>query len=233
MGIVSRTDRDPGGLSLLDNTPLYDATREAPLGGLSKRSLDFAIALSALLLLSPLFVLIAVLIKLCDGGPVFYGHTRIGYNSRSFRCWKFRTMVADADTALWDHLRQCPEATREWLQAQKLKNDPRLTAVGGVLRQLSIDELPQLINILRGEMSIVGPRPVVIDELQKYGQDVLFYFRARPGLTGAWQVGGRSDVSYERRVFLDRHYVENWSLCADMIIIVKTIPAVLFAKGSY
>jgi exopolysaccharide production protein ExoY len=195
--------------------------------------LDFVIALSGLCLLSPLFVMIVALIKLSDGGPVFFGHLRVGHNSRSFRCLKFRTMVPDAENVLRLHLLASPEAAREWCETRKLKRDPRVTALGAVLRQLSIDELPQLINVLRGEMSIVGPRPVVTDEIEVYGEDVVFYFRARPGLTGAWQINGRNDVSYERRVALDRHYVESWSLWTDIVIILKTIPAVVSTRGSY
>jgi len=233
MGVASPTEGNPPRLSLLDDTSPDGAAREHALGGQTKRSVDVAIAAAALLLLLPLLLLIAVLIKFCNGGPVLYCQERIGHNGRSFRCWKFRTMRPDSESVLREHLRRSPEAAGEWNREHKLKNDPRVTALGAVLRQLSIDELPQLMNILRGEMSIVGPRPVVVDELQRYGQDAVFYFRARPGLTGAWQVSGRNDISYERRVALDRQYVESWSLLVDVIIIVRTIPVVLLAKGSY
>jgi exopolysaccharide production protein ExoY len=227
-------DHEPSRLTFFDpRAPLQDAASTLPLGGRTKRVLDIAMALSALLIASPLFLLIATLIRLSDGGPAFYSHSRIGYNSRPFACLKFRTMALNADNMLLEHLRASSEAAREWGETRKLKNDPRVTAVGRVLRQLSIDELPQLINVLRGEMSLVGPRPIVADELEFYGTDAAFYLLARPGLTGAWQVSGRNDVSYDHRVALDRVYVERWSLWTDFVIIMRTIPAVLLAKGSY
>jgi len=204
-----------------------------PIGGIIKRTFDIAIAASALLTLCPLFVLIAGLIKASDGGPVFYRHIRLGHCRRSFPCLKFRTMVTNADDVLTEHLRLSRTATKEWAATRKLKSDPRITRVGAVLRKLSIDELPQLINVLRGEMSVVGPRPIVFDEIPMYGDAIDSYFSARPGLTGAWQVNGRSNESYERRVTLDRIYVENWSLWTDLQIVVKTIPAVLATHSAY
>ena len=210
------------------------ARQPSPLGGWLKRCFDLACASSALIVFSPIFLMIAALIKVSDGGPVFYRHQRIGCRSRPFSCFKFRTMVVDGgDEAFLRYLRISPEAAREWSEARKLKSDPRVTAVGAVLRELSLDELPQLINIVRGEMSIVGPRPIVSDEIEMYGPHASFYLRARPGLTGAWQVSGRSDVSYDQRVALDRAYVENWSLWVDIVNILKTVPAVLTAKGTY
>jgi exopolysaccharide production protein ExoY len=221
--------------------PSLDSTLEAacrappqrPVGGGVKRTFDLALALSAAVVLLPLFAMIAVLIKLYDGGPVFYRHRRIGMNSKPFLCIKFRTMAANGDDLLSKHLDASPIATLEWAQSRKLKVDPRITAVGAVLRRMSIDELPQVINVVRGEMSIVGPRPIVTDEVTMYGKDVKYYFRARPGLTGAWQVGGRNDISYSQRVALDRDYVQNWSVWRDVAIIVKTVPAVVSAKGTY
>jgi exopolysaccharide production protein ExoY len=204
-----------------------------PIGGWSKRCLDVTCSAIALVLFSPLFLMISLLVKLSDGGPVFYHHQRLGCRSRLFPCYKFRTMRVDADAALKRHLLASPHAAREWSETRKLKSDPRITSVGAVLRQLSLDELPQLINIVRGEMSIVGPRPVTSDELQMYGPNAPFYLRARPGLTGAWQVSGRNDVSYDTRVILDRSYVENWSLWTDISIILKTIPAVVTGRGTY
>jgi exopolysaccharide production protein ExoY len=206
---------------------------EQPIGGPLKRALDVAMASAALVALFPLFGLVACLVKASDGGPIFYGHPRLGHGRRSFRCLKFRTMVMNADSVLTEHLRRSKNAAEEWAATRKLKSDPRITRVGATLRKLSIDELPQLINILRGEMSIVGPRPIVADEIPMYGEAIDCYFSARPGLTGAWQVNGRSDTSYARRVTLDRGYVENWSMWTDLRIVFKTIPVVIAARDAY
>ncbi len=204
-----------------------------PVGGVSKRVFDIVAASAALLLFSPLFLLIAALVKCSDGGRVFYGHRRIGHNGRSFYCLKFRTMREDADRILQEYLRNNPAAYEEWRTSRKLQNDPRVTVVGSVLRKLSLDELPQLINIIRGEMSVVGPRPVVEEELELYEVAAQFYLQSRPGLTGLWQVSGRNDVSYASRVALDSHYVQNWSLINDLIIVGRTVPAVCLSRGSY
>lgn len=204
-----------------------------PVGGISKRSFDILVALAALVVLSPIFVLIMALVKYSDGGSVFYGHRRIGYNGSTFRCLKFRTMAENGDALLKRHLEQNPEALEEWRATRKLQDDPRVTVVGTVLRKLSLDELPQLINILKGEMSIVGPRPVVEDELELYEASAVYYLRSRPGLTGLWQVSGRNDVSYAARVAFDTHYVRNWSLASDLVIVARTIPAVCLSRGSY
>jgi exopolysaccharide production protein ExoY len=214
--------------------PSQDGTAlDQPLGGRVKRSLDVVIAGGALITLFPLFGLVACLVKASDGGPIFYRHVRIGHGRRSFPCLKFRTMVPNGDDLLADHLRRSRAAAEEWAATRKLKSDPRITPVGAALRKLSIDELPQLINVLRGEMSIVGPRPIVDDEIQMYGDDIQFYFSARPGLTGPWQVNGRSNESYAQRVTLDRGYVENWSLWTDLQIVAKTIPAIFVARDAY
>jgi len=204
-----------------------------PVGGISKRSFDILAALAALILLSPIFVLIMALVKFSDGGKVFYGHRRIGYNGSSFRCLKFRTMAENGDTLLQAYLKDNPAAYEEWRTTRKLQHDPRVTVVGTVLRKLSLDELPQLINIVRGEMSLVGPRPVVEDELELYEGSAVYYLQTRPGLTGLWQVSGRNDVSYETRVAFDTHYVRNWSLASDLVIVARTIPAVCLSRGSY
>ncbi len=204
-----------------------------PLGGLVKRSFDITAAVCALLIFSPIFLMIMALVKFSDKGPAFYGHTRIGHNGRPFKCLKFRTMATDGDALLQKYLRENPEANEEWRLTRKLKDDPRVTIVGKVLRKLSLDELPQLLNILRGEMSVVGPRPVVDDELKVYDSFAVYYLRSRPGLTGLWQISGRNDVSYETRIAYDTQYVQNWSLVRDIAIIAKTIPAVCFARGSY
>ncbi|MBB3589694.1 exopolysaccharide production protein ExoY [Rhizobium sp. BK529] len=191
------------------------------------------IATTALVLLSPLMLIVALIVKLSDRGPVFYSHTRIGYGGTPFGCLKFRTMRTDAAAQLAELLRTNPSARAEWETTRKLRNDPRITAVGEILRKSSIDELPQLINILRGEMSIVGPRPVTAEELARYGEHVTSYMAARPGLTGQWQISGRNDVSYEYRVALDVQYVRDWSLARDFIIIAKTVPALFSQRGCY
>lgn len=217
------------------SSPLFStATAGAPpVGGISKRSFDILVALAALVLLSPIFVLIMALVKYSDGGSVFYGHRRIGYNGSTFRCLKFRTMAENGDAILQKYLEQNPAAYEEWRRTRKLQYDPRVTIVGTVLRKLSLDELPQLINIIRGEMSLVGPRPVVEDELELYEAAAIYYLQTRPGLTGLWQVSGRNDVSYETRVAFDTHYVRNWSLASDLVIVARTIPAVCLSRGSY
>jgi exopolysaccharide production protein ExoY len=204
-----------------------------PLGGLAKRCIDVVVGAIALVVFLPIFGLVAIAISLLDGRPVLYGHQRVGFGRRPFKCLKFRTMVNHGDEVLDRYLRAHPEAEHEWLATRKLKNDPRTTALGTVLRKLSLDELPQLINVLRGEMSIVGPRPIVVDELKMYGADAHYYFQVRPGLTGEWQVSGRTDSSYDGRVALDRAYVENWSMRKDVHIMLKTVPAVLTTRGSY
>jgi exopolysaccharide production protein ExoY len=208
-------------------------SRASPLGGVAKRIIDLVFASCALIPFLLLFGLVSATIVLFDGAPILYRHPRIGYGRRPFLCLKFRTMVPDGDEILRRHLQSSPSAAREWAETRKLKNDPRVTMVGGVLRKLSLDELPQLINVLRGDMSVVGPRPIVADEVTMYGADARYYFMARPGLTGPWQVGGRSDEKYADRVALDRAYVQNWSLWKDISIILKTVPALLNSKGSY
>lgn len=216
-------------------TPMLSAKHQCayPVGGVLKRSIDVTVALLALVLFLPLFVFIAALIKCWDGGPVFYVHRRIGYAARPFGCLKFRTMVEDGDEVLRRHLRSSPAATMEWTETRKLKRDPRVTDLGVILRKSSIDELPQLINVLRGDMSLVGPRPIVSEEAGMYGEELQAYLRSRPGLTGAWQISGRNDQSYARRVSMDRQYVEHWSFWGDVVIIIKTVPVLLTARGSY
>ena len=207
-------------------------TFATPVGGISKRAFDVASSGAALLLLAPLMLGIALMIRLSSPGPVLFGHTRVGHDGRKFRCWKFRSMVTNGDEVLARHLRDVPGARAEWEETQKLVDDPRVTRIGRVIRALSIDELPQLINIFLGDMSVVGPRPVTEGELSRYGSSAPHYLRSRPGLTGLWQVSGRSDVSYQRRVLMDRYYVSNWNFASDVGIIAKTIPAVIMARGS-
>lgn len=206
--------------------------KAAPLGGWSKRVLDIAIALPALIVFLPLMAIIAALIKITMGGPVIYAHTRVGYNGATFRCLKFRTMVSNPDEALAQYLASNADGAKEWRERQKLKNDPRVTKLGRILRRTSLDELPQLFNILRGDMSCVGPRPIVKMEIQRYGARAKFYFRARPGLTGLWQVSGRSKLTYDERVTLDCEYVRNWSLALDLLVLIRTLPAVIAIENA-
>ena len=196
-----------------------------------KLLLDRAGAALLLLVLSPLLAAIALAAKL-DGGPALYAHTRLGAGGRRFGCLKFRSMRTDGDAILQDVLRTDPARAAEWAATQKLRNDPRVTRLGAVLRATSLDELPQLFNVMRGEMSLVGPRPIVDAEVTHYGQDIEYYYQARPGLTGLWQVSGRSDTSYRQRVQLDVLYVKNWTLWHDLAILFRTIPAVLKRTGA-
>jgi exopolysaccharide production protein ExoY len=198
-----------------------------PLGGWPKRITDIGVAAVALVLAAPLMLAVACLIRATTGGPALFAHTRVGYRGRPFACYKFRTMVADADRALAEHLARDPSAAREWSETRKLRHDPRITRLGHLLRKSSLDELPQLFNILRGEMSCVGPRPVVTEELELYGSFARDYLSTRPGLTGLWQVTGRSSTDFTRRVSLDSHYVRNWSLLADLTILARTTFAVM------
>jgi len=196
-----------------------------------KRSFDLVVASAALLALLPFFWAVSLLIRL-DGGPAFFGHRRVGEKGREFHCRKFRTMHVDSDAILTSVLENDPLRAAEWTRDQKLRNDPRVTAVGEFLRKTSLDELPQLLNVIRGEMSLVGPRPVTYAEVLRYGEDAEYYLAAKPGITGLWQVSGRNETTYMRRVELDAWYVKNWSLWQDIAIMFKTFPAVLLGRGA-
>ena len=198
-----------------------------------KRFLDLFITLVGGALALPLVLLIACWIKLSSPGPMFYGQTRIGQNGAPFKAWKFRSMMPHADDMLEAHLCQHPKLRAEWERDHKLKNDPRVTAAGKLLRRTSLDELPQLWNVLRGEMSLVGPRPITQEEVEKYGTSFELYKRVKGGMTGLWQVSGRNDVSYSERVYWDKFYVRNWSLWLDLCILCRTIAVVLVSKGAY
>jgi len=195
------------------------------------RAFDICVALAMLLVAMPVLVLIALAIKLDDRGPVLFRQLRIGKGGKLFTCLKFRTMCVDADRALSRHLAECSRCRAEWQHDHKLRNDPRVTRLGRMLRKYSLDEFPQLINILRGEMSITGPRPIVASEIERYGRHFGAYCAVKPGLTGLWQVSGRNDVSYRRRVAIDRYYAMNRTLMLDMKIVAMTVPAVVLAKG--
>jgi undecaprenyl-phosphate galactose phosphotransferase len=197
-----------------------------------KRAFDLIAGSLGCLLLAPLFLLICAEVAR-SGRPVFYRHQRIGKGGRPFTCFKFRTMVPDAERVLAAHLATDPAAGREWERDRKLKDDPRITSFGAWLRRTSLDELPQLWNVLRGEMSLVGPRPVIEQELVRYGDHIVYYVESTPGLTGLWQISGRNDLDYRRRVHLDCWYVRNWSLWYDLVILLKTPRAVLRGQGAY
>lgn len=195
-----------------------------------KRVFDIVFALCLLPVLAPV-VAILILIVRRDGGNGLFGHVRVGHNGNAFRCWKIRTMVTGAEEKLQAYLRDNPAAAAEWERDRKLTNDPRITRLGAFLRKTSLDELPQIWNVLRGEMSFVGPRPIVQDELVKYGRGAPCYLAQKPGVTGLWQVSGRNDVSYHERVALDRQYGRRMTLALDLHIILKTASAVLGRTG--
>ncbi|HED2737224.1 undecaprenyl-phosphate galactose phosphotransferase WbaP [Klebsiella michiganensis] len=197
-----------------------------------KRLFDIAGSLAIIIVLSPILIYISHKVKK-DGGPAIYGHERIGKGGRPFKCLKFRSMVINSKEVLAELLQNNPAAKEEWNATFKLKNDPRITEIGRFLRRTSLDELPQLFNVLKGEMSLVGPRPIITAELERYNEEVDYYLLSKPGMTGLWQVSGRSDVDYETRVYLDAWYVKNWSMWNDIAILFKTIGVVLKKDGAY
>lgn len=197
-----------------------------------KRLFDIVGSLAIIAILSPLLIYISRKVKR-DGGPAIYGHERIGKGGQPFKCLKFRSMVINSKDVLDDLLARSPEARKEWDATFKLKNDPRITSIGQFLRRTSLDELPQLFNVLKGEMSLVGPRPIITAELERYNEEVDYYLLSKPGMTGLWQVSGRSDVDYETRVYLDAWYVKNWSMWNDIAILFKTVNVVLKKEGAY
>lgn len=197
------------------------------------RLVDIVGATLLLVAVFPFLVLLAIALQIDSPGRLFFVQKRVGYGGKPFPCMKFRTMRADAETALVAYLRDNADARDEWARTFKLQNDPRVTRLGRIVRKLSLDEFPQLINILRGDMSLVGPRPIVAAEIELYGRYFADYCAVKPGLTGLWQVSGRNDVSYDQRVKLDRIYVRQKSFAFDMSILARTIPAVVFSRGSY
>jgi undecaprenyl-phosphate galactose phosphotransferase len=199
---------------------------------LIKRCFDLAVSATVLTLASPLFLFIAFKVSQ-SGRPIFFGHTRVGQHNKPFKCYKFRTMAPNADQLLAELLARSPEARAEWERDFKLKDDPRITPIGRFLRKTSLDEIPQLWNVLKGDMSLVGPRPVVTAELDRYGNQVDYYLEAKPGITGLWQISGRNDVSYDTRVYLDAWYVKNWSLFNDIVILLRTVTVIFRKDGAY
>jgi Undecaprenyl-phosphate galactose phosphotransferase WbaP len=198
----------------------------------AKRAFDLIAASAILAFALPAMFFIAVILFSTDRGPVLFSHERIGRNGRRFRCLKFRSMVVNSQEALRHHLELFPQARAEWDATQKLRDDPRITPLGRFLRVTSLDELPQLFNVIRGDMSLVGPRPIVQEEVARYADEIEHYAAVRPGITGLWQVSGRSDVDYDQRVKLDSRYVREWSFFGDLVILVKTIKVVALRAGS-
>jgi undecaprenyl-phosphate galactose phosphotransferase len=226
-GLKVQTMLNSDAIMMTSRTGLMSPVRQG-----SKRLFDVIVSVLLILMLLPVLLVIAGLVA-WGGGPVLYGHKRIGRGNRPFHCLKFRTMAVDSDKILANLLATNPEVAREWRQNFKLENDPRITRIGRFLRKTSLDELPQLLNVIRGEMSLVGPRPVVADELRYYyGENAGYYHMVRPGITGLWQVSGRSQTTYDRRVFLDTCYVRNWNLWTDVAILFNTVPSVLGGNGA-
>ena len=226
--------------NMLGGRATLPAGKEKPCGGLLqqgslriKRVLDIVVALLLLPLAMPFGVAIALAIVLDTRGPVFFRQTRLGRGNTRFRLWKFRSMVQDADTVLEEYLKKHPDLRSEWALTRKLKADPRVTRVGRLLRRSSLDELPQLWNVLRGEMSMIGPRPIVEEEIAKYGKFFSLYTLVSPGLTGLWQVSGRNDTKYHERVALDTRYIREWTFGMDLMVLLKTVRVVLMGHGAY
>ncbi|WP_234194396.1 sugar transferase [Pseudacidovorax sp. NFM-22] len=199
-----------------------------------KRGFDIGFSSAFFLLFGWVYIILWLCVVVSVGRPAIYKHTRVGKNGRKFSCLKFRSMVINSAEVLENHLKNNAEARLEWERDFKLKNDPRITKLGKILRKTSLDELPQFWNVFKGDMSIVGPRPVIEQELQRYyGKCTQYYLQVRPGITGPWQVGGRNDLDYGERVRLDTEYAKHWSLMGDIIIIMKTVAAVFARRGSY
>ena len=204
-----------------------------PIESFQIRLLDLLLIFLALPILAPLIICIALAIKLDSKGGVFYRQSRIGKGRRAFKVIKFRTMVEKADEILSKFLEENPELLEEWMLNHKLKEDPRITRVGRILRKISLDELPQLINVVKGEMSLVGPRPIVSEEIERYRDRFQYYTQVRPGITGLWQVSGRNDIDYDQRVRFDEYYVRNRSIWMNLYILIRTALVVIRRQGAY
>ncbi len=198
-----------------------------------KRLSDIVFSILAILCLIPVFALLMIAVRLSGRGPIFYSQDRIGVDGNTFRIWKFRSMVHDADRVLKSYLAKDSSLRAEWQKTQKLVYDPRVTMIGRILRRSSLDELPQLWNVLNGSMSLVGPRPIVRTEIEKYGNVIGLYYRTKPGITGLWQVSGRNLTTYEERLTFDSFYVRNWSIWLDWSILLKTVRVVVLCEGAY
>jgi undecaprenyl-phosphate galactose phosphotransferase len=194
---------------------------------------DWCLTFAGTLCISPVLLAIAIWVYRDSPGPVIFKHRRIGKDGKDFYCYKFRSMCVDADVKLKELLEKDPEARAEWEKDFKLKNDPRITRSGAFLRKTSLDELPQIFNVLKGEMSLVGPRPIIRDEIPRYGKYIEDYYMVRPGITGMWQTSGRNDIDYDERVQMDTWYVRNWNIWFDIVLLWRTFSVVLNKKGAY
>lgn len=223
--------RWPGDKPFAESSPQTLFSPRAPHALLLERCVDLTLATLLLLILSPFMLATALVVLLSGRGPAFYRQPRLGLNGETFDCLKFRTMQVDADRLLQGLLESSPALREVWMRDRKLRKDPRITPIGRFLRRYSLDELPQLFNVLCGEMSIVGPRPIATDEAHFYGEAFSIYCSVKPGITGAWQVGGRNDVSYQRRVQLDCEYARTKSLRQDIRLLLRTVPVVLRGTG--
>ncbi|WP_434640840.1 sugar transferase [Thermoanaerobacterium thermosaccharolyticum] len=225
----------PMEIEIIDDMPILKL-KEVFIGGPEghvKRLIDFILSFIAIIILSPLFIILAILIKIDSKGPVFFVQDRIGLNGKLFKAYKFRTMILNAEEILLKWLEENPEIRDEYLINHKLKDDPRITRVGKFLRKTSLDELPQLFNVLKGDMSLVGPRPYLVRELNDVSSYAKYLWRVPPGITGLWQISGRNDVDFEGRLKMDMQYISNWNIWLDLNILFKTIPAVLKKDGAY
>ena len=209
------------------------ANLQRPIGLTSKRVIDIILALSGIVLLAPLLIICFVVTVVTSPGPALFRHKRVGFKGKYFDCLKFRTMVTDAPERLRQLLEADPVAAAEWKSNRKLRYDPRVTAIGAILRKSSLDELPQLFNVLKGDMSIVGPRPITDEELVRYSDAAGAYLACRPGITGLWQVSGRSTTTYNKRIACDTFYARRWSMSLDAKILIITIPALLLSDDAY
>jgi undecaprenyl-phosphate galactose phosphotransferase len=233
MSLLQKADAMPYSTSLAEFGPIgrraASADEHDPIS--AKRVLDVAGALLALALFGPLMIVICAVLIMSGGGPIF-AQNRVGRNGQLFRCYKFRSMVKDSNRILTDYLDRNPDAREEWYRSFKLLRDPRITWFGMCLRRTSMDELPQLFNVLKGEMSLVGPRPIVPGEIERYSDKIAAYYRCRPGMTGLWQVSGRNLVAYDRRVRLDAIYARKQCLWLDLTILFRTVRVVISGAGA-
>jgi lipopolysaccharide/colanic/teichoic acid biosynthesis glycosyltransferase len=227
--ITEQSNTGLGGTQGQSRLPRY----EQPSFKFLKRTADIVFSLLGLILFFPLFVVLAVIVISADGGPIFFKQKRLGQNGRHFWMFKFRSMRKDAEKALKELLERDPEARREFEETYKLKNDPRLIRFGSLMRKTSLDELPQLLNVLLGDMSVVGPRPIVPPEAEKYGDDIDIYLKMKPGCAGLWQCSGRNDTTYAERIQFDKDYYWNASFRRDFVVLWRTIKSMLVGKGAY
>lgn len=227
--MINESSRGVQGGKQVELLPRY----EEPSYRFMKRGVDIGLALFGLIVFFPVYVILGIVVVSSDPGPIFYKQRRLGQNGREFWMYKFRSMRKDADVVLKQLLADDAEAREEFEATYKLKNDPRLIRFGSIIRKTSLDELPQLINVLRGDMSLVGPRPIVKPEAEKYGEAIEIYYRMKPGCAGLWQCSGRNDTTYEERIDLDKEYYWHTSIRQDFWVLWKTVVSMLKLKGAY